>query len=66
MPSSIHLHDVKEIEIKEEALYKDENGKATSIVTDIIIRSSNYGVCAIHLFPEEKNKDQPITIKRKV
>ena len=64
MPSSINLHNVKEIEIKEEPLFKDDNGNPISFVTDIIIKTRDCGECALHLFPEDKNKHKPITIKK--
>ena len=64
MPSSINLHNVKEIEIKEEPLFKDDNGNPISFVTDIIVNSREYGETRISLYASDKSK--PITIKNEV
>ena len=64
MSTSISMHDVEEIEIKEDSLFSDEDGNATSYVTDIIINSGRYGQTTISLFASDKGK--PITIKREV
>ena len=62
MPTSINLHDVQEIEIKETSLFKDDNGNTTTYCTDITIKSKSYGETSIYLFSSNKNK--PITIRR--
>jgi len=64
MSASISIHDVERIEIKEVALFNDEDGNKTSFVTDVIIKSGRYGETTISLFA--KNKSKPITIKREV
>ena len=64
MSASISIHDVELIEIKEVSLFSDEDGNATSHVTDIIINSGRYGETTISLFSSDKSK--PITINRKV
>jgi hypothetical protein len=64
MSASISIHDVELIEIKEDSLFSDEDGNATSYVTDIIINSGRYGETTISLFSSDKSK--PITINRKV
>ena len=62
MSASITIHDVKEIEIVEDSLFSDEDGNATSYVTDIIINSGKYGQTTISLFASDKGN--PINIKR--
>ena len=62
MSASISIHDVELIEIKEVSLCSDEDGNATSYVTDIIINSGRYGETTISLFSGDKSK--PITIKK--
>ena len=62
MGTSINLHDVKEIEIKETSLFKDDDGNTTTYCTDIIAKSKTYGETSIYLFSSNKNK--PITIRR--
>ena len=64
MPTSINLHDVHEIEIKETSLFKDDDGNTTTYCTDIIVKSKTYGETSIYTF--SSNMTKPITIKREV